>query len=218
GKREIVANRHRQHQSLRLPILGHERNPHAQPNRVRRLADPPWLAVDPELAAGELARAKERHEEVALALPSEPTDAEDLAAAPRERDPLHLLPAQVVHLEHDRRIVRDRPSLGVHAVDRAAGHQCDRLSLSQLTTSRDMLAVAEDRDPVGEIDHLAPAVRGEDHALALLAQIADEPEQPFDLLFGERGGWLVQKEDLGIAKESSRDFDDLAVRQRERGW
>ena len=83
---EVVANRHRQHQPLGLAVLGYERDPHPQADRVRGLADAPGLAIDPRLSAGELARAEERHEKVALALADQPADADDLTATERERD------------------------------------------------------------------------------------------------------------------------------------
>ena len=79
-----------------------------------------------------------------------------------------------------------------------------------------MLAVAEDRDAVGEVGDLAPPVRGEDHALPALAEPAHQREQPLHLLLGERGGRLIEEEDVRVAEERARDLDDLAVRERER--
>ena len=56
----------------------------------------------------------------------------------------------------------------------STGHQPDRLVLGQLIAGLDLGAAAEYRDPVGEVCHLPPAVRGEHHARTIVAEPAHQ--------------------------------------------
>ena len=49
----------------------------------------------------------------------------------------------------------------------------------------------------------------------LVAQPPDEPEQPLDLLVGERRGRLVEGEDPDAGLERAHDLDELALGRRE---
>ena len=219
GQREVVAHGHRQHQALGLAVLGHEAMP--SPARIASAgrADAPRVARRREmLAAGRACRAPNSvMKSSALALPGEPADAEDLAArAGRTRRRRARVAAQVVAPRGRAASARDRGHVRVHAVDRPPGHQRDRLGLGDLFAGRDLVAVAEDGDPVGQVFDLAPAVRGEDDAAALVAQAAHVREEPLDLLLGECRGRLVEEEDPRLAQQGADDLDDLPVRDRQR--
>ena len=96
-----------------------------------------------------------------------------------------------------------------------AGHQAHRLAFLDFGERAEILAVAEDRDPVGDIDDLVPAVRGEDDAAVLGAQVADEAEKPLDLAVAERRRRLVEKHRFGLLRDDPHDLDDLALGERQ---
>ena len=46
-------------------------------------------------------------------------------------------------------------------------------------------------------------------------QLADDPEQPVDLLVAERGGRLVHDQDAGVGPQGPRDLDQLLLGHRQ---
>src|SRR4051812_4001452 len=91
-ERQVVADRHRQHQAFGLAVLRHERDPDPVADRIAGLADARRPAAHAHLATGTAVRAEDRHEEVTLPLPREAADAEDLAASERQRHAAEPLP------------------------------------------------------------------------------------------------------------------------------
>ncbi len=74
----------------------------------------------------------------------------------------------------------------------------------------DQRAVAHHRDAVGELQHVPEDVGDVDHRAALAAQEADHLEEPAGLARGERGGGLVEDDEIGLAVERLGDLDELA--------
>ena len=68
----------------------------------------------------------------------------------------------------------------------------------------------EDRDPVGDLEHLVELVRDEDHGGAGRGESADDPEQLLRLERGQDGGRLVQHEDVALPVEGLEDLHPLA--------
>ena len=73
------------------------------------------------------------------------------------------------------------------------------------------LAVAQHRDPIGDPSNLVHAVRDIEHQLALLGIPAGHLEQPVHVSGYERGGRLVQDQDVGLAGQRLGDLDELLI-------
>ena len=69
---------------------------------------------------------------------------------------------------------------------------------------------ADDRDAVGDLEHLVQLVGDEDDGLALGLELTEVDEEFLDLLGDEHGGRLVEDEDAGPAEEDLDDLDPLA--------
>ena len=81
--------------------------------------------------------------------------------------------------------------------------------------SRDGLAAAHHRDPVGVGDHLAELVGDEHDGGAAGGDAAHRRQKPLRLLVGEHGGRLVEDEDAGAADEHLEDLDPLLLGDRQ---
>ena len=73
----------------------------------------------------------------------------------------------------------------------------------------DRLAGAQDGDPVGDVQHFPHLVADEDDALALLRQLVHDLEQAFHLDVRQRGGGLVQHQQLRAAVQGLQDLHAL---------
>ena len=77
--------------------------------------------------------------------------------------------------------------------------------------------VAQDDGPIGDGLHFAEAVRDVDDRDAALAQTGHHFVQPRCLGQCQARGRLVHDEHAGVEREGFRDFDELALRDRQRG-
>ena len=114
----------------------------------------------------------------------------------------------------------------------AADHQARQALLGRPCRRQrlDLLAAAQHRDPVGDLEHLVQLVADEDDRLALLGQAAHDREQLLRLLRGQHRRRLVEDEDVRAAVERLQDLDPLlladgdvldrsrAGRRRARSW
>ena len=76
----------------------------------------------------------------------------------------------------------------------------------------DVAAVAEDRDPVRDGEHLLQAVADEQDGDALVPQLADLPEQALDLVGRQRSRGLVHDQHPDVERDGLGDFDRLLSR------
>ncbi len=79
----------------------------------------------------------------------------------------------------------------------------------------DILAVAEHRELVGDLEQLVHLVGDVDDAFALRPQVADDLEQMRDLALGQRRGRLVHDQDVGFVGHRLGDLDHLPVGDRQ---
>ena len=195
-------------ETLDPAVLRNEHDP--VPERVARAADPHPPPVAQDLAAARPV-AVEPVEEVALPLPLEAAETEDLAAP--EREAPRSLPApelDVPQLEH-------RLGVGLAPLRRedrahvAPGHEVDGRPLVDLVDPvlPDRAPVAEDRHPVGERPDLVHPVRDDDDRRPVRAQRANQLEEPLHLGVSERRGRLVEDEDPRLVPHRLRDLDHL---------
>ena len=59
-------------------------------------------------------------------------------------------------------------------------------------------------------------MRNVDDADPVRLQVADDPEEPVDLLVAERGRRLVHDQDAGVGPQGPRDLDQLLLGHRQR--
>ena len=125
-------------------------------------------------------------------------------------------PALVVDLEvsHLQQRLAGLCRLLFHAEQHlAADHHAReaRLGRALARNGVDPLAAPQDRDPVGDLEHLVQLVADEDDRRALLLEALDDPEQLARLLRGQHGRRLVEDQDLGAAVERLQDLDALLL-------
>ena len=89
------------------------------------------------------------------------------------------------------------------------GHLGDRHAVGRV------LAVAQHGDAVGDGEDLLELVADEEHGDALVAEPAEQGEQRRGLVLGDRGGRLVEEQDLGFERQRLGDLDDLHLRDRQ---
>ena len=103
--------------------------------------------------------------------------------------------------------------LGIQLVEVAADHAAYEVVLGHAVDrlAGDPGAVAQGGDPLADLEDLLQPVGDEQHGRALLAQGADDAEEPGHLAAGEGGGRLVHDQDAGVEGERLGDLDDLLV-------
>ena len=196
------------------------------PARIASAGWPNWTgrAVDLDGAARGPDRAGERAEQLVLPLPFERDDAGDLAIAEVERDVVELgADAQVADAEA-RRTVGVQARLrwcGATAArglfDRCAEHQLDDrlLGARRHVDDADGLAVAQHGGAVAQRRDFHEAVRDEDDRAAGLALAAHDVEHPLGEVGRQRGGHLVEQQDVGLDRQRARQVEDAQHRQRD---
>ncbi len=154
----------------------------------------------------------------------EPGDPEHLAAVQREGGVPQVDAGQAPHLEHWFGAGALRHGGAVVGFHLHTQHQVNQLGLGEPghVAGGDLLAVAEHRHPVAQVEDLVEAMRDVDDPRTAIAQIADDSEQPMDLVRWENGSRFVEDQHASFAVpalEGGGDGDDRALdwrRLRER--
>ena len=147
----------------------------------------------------------------------QPGQADDLALPDVEGHARDAGRHEVPHAQREgRRRVHDAP-LRVGVAERPPQHACDKagFSLRRGWTAANEASVAQDGHAVRQLQHLLQEVRDQDDRAPCAGQPADDLVQAISLRPGERGGGLVEHEQLGVAGEGPQDLDLLLLRQRE---
>ena len=76
-------------------------------------------------------------------------------------------------------------------------------------------AVAQHRDPIGQLENLVETVRDVQRPDAPRAHLANGLEQACHVVRRQRRSWLVHDDDAGMAAERARDLDELLFGHRE---
>jgi len=84
-------------------------------------------------------------------------------------------------------------------------------SICSRDNSPAMRAVAQDQHAVGQLLHLAEAMRDVEDADAFGAEVADDGEELIGFVLREAGGGLVHNEDAGVDTQRFGDFDKLLM-------
>ena len=190
--------------------------------RVGRRADDHLAAVGvADDLALRLDPAAQRLEEGVAAVALEAGQADELACLDLEVDrPCVGAEPERADAEHRRTApVRDRLQPVLLAADERLGsrHQAYQLLRRPLPAVElgHAHAGSHHGDPVADLLDLVHAMGDEDHADAAPREVAHDCEQPVARGDVERGGGLVEDEDLGLAHERAHDPARLTIRQRE---
>ena len=220
GQDEVVGKREREHEPESVPV-GRDVGDGGLVDLARGGAGD-IAAPERDSASGCVAKPDDRLDELVLAVARDAGDAEDLAGADIQVNAMHDDRASVVLDFQAADLERDLGGLRLPAIDRqldlAADHQLRQVVLVGLRRESlaDDLAASDDRDPVGDFEHLVQLVADEDDAVAFLGQAAQDAEDLLGFLWGQHRGWLVQDEDPGVAIERLEDLDALLPADRQR--
>ncbi len=160
------------------------------------MADVDGGAVQAHFAGRASCPPEQASHEFAAARADETIEADDLAAADRERDIAEAGARQPRDVEQHV-TVRNR-FLVVNFLDGARHHVPDQGAFIGLghDMGRDELAVPEHGDAVRELEDFFQAVADIDDGDTLGIEPPDEGEELFGILSREIGGWLIKNEEL----------------------
>lgn len=170
------------------------------------------LAVEVDLARVPAVDAEDGPRHLRAAGADEAGQADDLAAADVEGDiGEDALAGQPAHAQRD--LARLDLLLRVQLRQVAADHAADQVVLGHALDrfAGDPGAVAQGGDPLADLEDLLQTVGDEEDGGALLAQGADDTEEPGHLAAGEGRRRLVHDQDAGVEGERLGDLDDLLV-------
>ena len=174
------------------------------------------LTVDLDLTGDDGLRAEDGQQQLAPPRTEKAPDAEDLTRPGVEIDGRTVLrPAQPADAEPGR---AELP--GLLRIERGhlpADHGGDQLVLVVIGhgTALRQSPVPQDGDPVPDREHLLQTMRDIEHRDPLLAEALDQLQQPVRFRFGQRGGRLVEDDDLDrIRGQHLGDLDELLGRRR----
>ena len=165
-------------------------------------------------------KAGERLDELVLAVAGNPGDPEDLAGPDLEAHAADHLAATIVVdpqvLDRERHVA-DGSRPGRRRADVAPDHERGEIVLVGLRRIRsaDDTTAPDDRDPVGDLEHLVQLVTDEDDAVALVGEAPQDGEDLARLLGCEHGRRLVEDEDPRLAIEGLEVLDALLPADRE---
>jgi hypothetical protein len=159
--------------------------------------------------------AEHRPQQLAATGAEQAGDADDLAGAHLEVDRLgraRRLEAGELQARRADLTLRVR----IEVLDLAAHHRGDQVVVVELVHARRAgeLAVAQDRHPVADLEHLLEVVGDVHDGVALVAEAVDAGEQRLGLRFGERRRRLVEDQHSRVLAEHLGDLDELADGQR----
>ena len=167
-------------------------------------------------AAVDRAEAEDHIDQLGLAVALHASDADHLATADLDVDALEqgttadAVEADTFDRELD--LVGHRRLTGLRCGQLAAHHQLGQLAgRDDLRVDRgDRAPGPQDRDRVGDLQHLVELVGDEQDRLALGLQLPQVGEELLDLLGHEDGRRLVEDQDAGTPEEDLDDLDPLA--------
>jgi hypothetical protein len=211
----VLRGGHAPDQALSEPVLGDVTDARVDGGARVRVAE--VAAADGHAAARERPQAGHDLGQLALAVPGDAGDPEDLPRSHLERDVDEAGEAAVV----ERRDVLE-PQHGVAGGadggrrlehDVATDHHARERARVRLARHRlpDLAPGPKDGDPVRDGEHLVQLVGDEDDCLSLSGHLSQEHEEVPGLLGGEDGGRLVEDEDASPAVDRLHDLDALLL-------
>ncbi|MPM31601.1 hypothetical protein SDC9_78157 [bioreactor metagenome] len=175
------------------------------------------MPADEDRACGELLDPEQGPAELPGPRAGEPDHPEDLAAADGQRDAPQVLAPQLLGPEELGVLRRGLVGPAARQLDLLAGDQAGQVRLGDVLEVVDRVhpPVAQHRDRVGQLEHLAQVVGDEDEGGAPRPQVADELEQLGPLAVGQRGGGLIEDDQLRAAVHGADDVQLAGVDRAE---
>ena len=139
--------------------------------------------------------------------------AEDFTGPHLQTHVLDEAAAEPTRGQHNGGRISERCRLREQDVEFSADHLPDQRAggLTRRWSGGDQATVAQDRDPIGDAQHLFQKVRDQDDGRAGGGQPPDQREQVVLLVFGQHGRRLVQGQHCGPAGQCAKDFDLLLL-------
>ena len=210
-QRDILADRHGEHQTFALSILGNEAD--ARANRIQRMADFHPFAVYIDFAGILLIHAENGARGFGSARAHQTGDAQNFAAAHGKRYVLHLL-ARVNVFHAQAFPARLQMNLREFFLQFAPHHVADdfiQIGVRHVQNGH-VAAVAHDRRAVADLHDLLQTMRDINDGNAARFQHTDRIEQRFDFTIGQRRGGFIHHQHLGIDGKCLGDLHHLLVR------
>ena len=214
-ERDVLRQAPVEDERLGLAVLGGKAHPAA--DRAAGAVGLQRLAVDEELALVRRVEPVDEAQQLGAPGADEPAEPDDLAGVDLEAHVAdHRQAPGAAHLEQQA-VRPDRP-LGVQLLDLAADHVLDELvgRGRGRQAGRHRAAVGEHRHAIADAADLVEAMGDVDDADALGGEPADDLEQRLDLGVVEDRGRLVHDQQADVARQRSRDRDDLLRRRAQR--
>ena len=218
--------------TVRLPITPSARRSSDEKTIRLSMADagrghPHGLAVDLDLPGIRAVGAVQQPDELGATRSEEAGDADDLALVHVEVGGLeHAAAADSGRAQHGRAGAVDDPRGhgrdGGELVELAADHLRDQRLAGKVRRGvlADELAVAQDRDAIGDLVHLIEEVAHEQDRDPAVAEVAHDGEELLDLAAVEARCRLVEDQHLRVEHHRAADGDELLDRDgvaRQRG-
>ena len=223
GDGDVGADGEAEEQGLLLAVLRHQA--HSGQHRVMRPGEIDLPAVDPDFAGIERVGAEDRPRGLGPPGADQSGKAEDLALVRLERDVDELDRMGIAGVAASREpldLERDRPALGDRALavkraDLASDHHPDDRVDRDVgdLSGADIAAVAQDREPVAEPEHLLEPVGDEDDRQALGLERGHDAGEIGDFGLAQRRGRLVHDDEPRPHRQRPGDLDQLLLGDRE---
>ena len=172
--------------------------------------------MKPDASALLLAKPEYALKQLGAPRAAEPCNTNDLAASQLKRHVAdrRVARSEVLYLQHDLAdfVILRRKALGQLAPDHQPNDLVHRQILRALGCN--MSAVAHYRDLVGYAEYLFHLVRDVDYAASARLELLDYAEKMLDLAVVERGGRLVEDDDLRVIGDRLGDLDHLPLADR----
>ena len=213
-ERRVLTHAERKGEPLHVPVA--RQMDDARTHRAARIAERDLSA--PQLhASARGQQARERAEELALAVALDARQSDDLTCAKLEIDVVEARTTQGRDVEQRRWSTTGRRLVRERLADRPADDQPQNLFLGSVGGRHGSagLAVSQNGDAVGDALHFRQPMRDVDDCRSVPRDRADAVEEAFALGPREELGRLVEHEDLRLERERLGDLEQLPVRNTE---
>lgn len=219
GEAEVVVDRHRQHQPVGLPVLGHQCDAQFGTLGMPRTADIDLPAIQHDVATQAAQHAEQGQEHLALPLSIQPAEPYDFARPHGDIDVVQpTVPRQASHVECRRAGRVARRWLGWKSMrDIAPDHHLHGLGVALRAgqKGRHVAAVAKHGAVVGQLFDLVHPVRDIDDRHALTSQAFEQRKYTGHIRRSQRRRGFIKDQNPGLTRQGFRDLDHLPTRQRQ---
>ncbi|CAB4574436.1 unannotated protein [freshwater metagenome] len=222
-KREVLEHCELLCASIRFAIRGNQNDPVV--HHVLRRGQTDIFAVDRQRTVAPRARAEQQFGQLFESRAGEPGDANNLTGAKLNREVAHAFAINVASRQARLNVCARLCglALGLHVT--CAKNHFDNIEARRTfgVAGSHVVAVAEDRHAVGDLENLVEVVRNKQHGVALFLQLAKEGKKSVDFFAGQEDGWFVENQEratfsacLLLTSDGANNRDHGALNGRER--